>query len=110
MAVATGHDPIAACSLILRGLRPKVKDRPRAAARNSWREGWQAFSARPWMWGYALAGTFAVPLWLAGDQRLGPLILSGTSGGASHWGWAVSPFWPLHRSSPGCSSRCCSAA
>ncbi|MEW1659933.1 MFS transporter [Streptomyces sp. NPDC093707] len=82
----------AACSLILMGLRPKAQDRPRTAARHSWREGWQAFSSRPWMWGYALAGTLAVPLWLAGYQLLGPLILSGTSGGASYWGWAVSAF------------------
>lgn len=82
----------AACSLILAGLHPKAPDRPRTPTRHSWREGWHDFVTRPWMWGYALAGTLAVPLWLAGYQLLGPLILSQTSGGAAHWGWAVSAF------------------
>ncbi|AJF70409.1 MFS transporter [Streptomyces vietnamensis] len=82
----------AACSLILTGLHSKAPSPSRAATRHSWREGWQAFSSRPWMWAYALAGTLAVPLWLAGYQLLGPLILSGTSEGAAYWGWAVSAF------------------
>ncbi|MEU0030845.1 MFS transporter [Streptomyces sp. NPDC006335] len=82
----------ATCSLILVGLRPKIQNLPHTSVRHSWRAGWQDFSTRPWMWGYALAGTLAVPFWLAGYQLLGPLILSTTSGGASYWGWAVSAF------------------
>ncbi|AVI00086.1 MFS transporter (plasmid) [Streptomyces sp. WAC00288] len=82
----------AACALILTGLRPQPSARPRTTSRHSWREGWHAFSSRPWMWAYALAGTLAVPLWLAGYQLLGPLILSKSSGGPAYWGWAVSAF------------------
>ncbi|MGV9883277.1 MFS transporter [Streptomyces sp. NPDC003006] len=87
-----GSLAFAACSLILLGLRLQMPDRRSSTIAHGWREGWQAFKSRPWMWGYALAGTLAVPLWLAGYQLLGPLILSDESGGASHWGWAVSAF------------------
>lgn len=82
----------ASCSLILLGLRLQMPDRRSSTVVHDWSEGWQAFKSRPWMWGYALAGTLAVPLWLAGYQLLGPLILSEESGGAAHWGWAVSAF------------------
>ena len=87
-----GSLSFATCSLILLGIRLQMPARSRTAARHSWHEGWHGFRTRPWMWGYALAGTLAVPLWLAGYQLLGPLILSGESSGASHWGWAVSAF------------------
>ncbi|MFF2305901.1 MFS transporter [Streptomyces sp. NPDC058128] len=82
----------AACSLILTGLHPQPPTHARTGTRHRWREGWHAFASRPWMWSYALAGTLAVPLWLAGYQLLGPLILSATPQGAGHWGWAVSAF------------------
>ncbi|MFB6772710.1 MFS transporter [Streptomyces sp. NPDC056337] len=81
-----------ACSTILMGLRLEMPPRSGSTVFRGGREGWQAFSSRPWMWGYALAGTVAVPLWLAGYQLLGPLILTDEPGGASHWGWAVSAF------------------
>ncbi|MFF6952994.1 MFS transporter [Streptomyces iakyrus] len=85
----------AACALILLlGLRVSMpaRDSGRTALLHGGKEGWQAFRSRPWMWGYALSGTIAVPLWLAGYQLLGPLILSGQQGGASYWGWVVSAF------------------
>ncbi|MEU9631611.1 MFS transporter [Streptomyces luteogriseus] len=85
----------AACALILLfGLRVSMpaRDSGRTALLHGGKEGWQAFRSRPWMWGYALSGTIAVPLWLAGYQLLGPLILSGRQGGASYWGWVVSAF------------------
>lgn len=82
----------AACSVILMGLQVQMPVRAGTTVFRGGREGWQAFWSRPWMWGYALAGTIAVPLWLAGYQLLGPLVLSGEPGGASHWGWAVSAF------------------
>ncbi|MFD8193525.1 MFS transporter [Streptomyces wuyuanensis] len=81
-----------ACCAVLAGLR--VVTPPRAAGRvlTGAREGWEAFRGRPWMWGYALAGAVAVPLWLAGYQLLGPLVLAGRANGQAHWGWAVSAF------------------
>lgn len=84
----------AACALVLLGLRvrPPTRAGMSGAARGGGREGWQAFRSRPWMWGYALSCTLTVPLWLAGYQLLGPLILSGRPGGAAQWGWAVSAF------------------
>ncbi|MFF6896538.1 MFS transporter [Streptomyces hydrogenans] len=84
----------AACALILAGLRvaAPVRESGRAPLLRGGREGWRAVADRPWMWGYALSGTVAVPLWLAGYQLLGPLTLSAREGGAASWGWAVSAF------------------
>ncbi|MGW0632105.1 MFS transporter [Streptomyces sp. NPDC002758] len=84
----------AACALILLRLRVQLPARASKSRslRSGGREGWQAFSSHPWMWGYALSCTITVPLWLAGYQLLGPLILSGRQDGASYWGWAVSAF------------------
>ncbi|MEV7729689.1 MFS transporter [Streptomyces sp. NPDC087917] len=82
------------CALVLAGLRTKAAAGPGRAGGfyAGAREGWTAFRSRPWMWGYALSGTLAVPLWMAGYQLLGPLVLSGRPDGAQHWGWAVSAF------------------
>ncbi|MEV6399230.1 MFS transporter [Streptomyces sp. NPDC051907] len=82
----------AVCSVVLSGLQLQMIPRATTSVFHGGREGWQAFSSRPWLWGYVLAGTLAVPLWLAGYQLLGPLILSEQPAGASHWGWAVSAF------------------
>ncbi|WP_225731429.1 MULTISPECIES: MFS transporter [unclassified Nocardia] len=80
----------AACVLVLLLLR--VPQPVQAGTTRRVRAGWQAFRSRPWMWAYALSCTITVPLWLAGYQLLGPLILSGRQGGAAQWGWAVSVF------------------
>ncbi|MER5810748.1 MFS transporter [Streptomyces sp. NPDC002033] len=85
------------CALVLAGLRTGGPGGPGGPGRTGGfyagaREGWTAFRSRPWMWGYALSGALAVPLWMAGYQLLGPLVLSGRPDGAQHWGWAVSAF------------------
>ncbi|WP_328725637.1 MFS transporter [Streptomyces sp. NBC_00259] len=80
------------CCAVLAGLRISTPPRATKAVLAGAREGWAAFRSRPWMWGYALSGAVAVPLWLAGYQLLGPLILSGRDDGQGHWGWAVSAF------------------
>ncbi|MFB7462831.1 MFS transporter [Streptomyces sp. NPDC056224] len=91
--VAAGAS-FAMCAVILLGLQVGMPARESKSSSllSGGREGWQAFRSRPWMWGYALSGTIAVPLWLAGYQLLGPLVLSGRQGGAAYWGWAVSAF------------------
>ncbi|WP_412079643.1 MFS transporter (plasmid) [Streptomyces xanthophaeus] len=90
----TAAAAFAVCALVLAGLHAGESG---ASGRTAGfyagaREGWAAFRSRPWMWGYALSGTVAVPLWMAGYQLLGPLVLSGRPEGAQHWGWAVSAF------------------
>ncbi|MFG3284421.1 MFS transporter [Streptomyces sp. NPDC048111] len=82
----------ASCSLIMLRLPVRPLPRPASTVAHGWREGWDAFRARTWMWGYALAGALTIPLWLAGYQLLGPLILSRQTGGAALWAWAVCAF------------------
>ncbi|MFD9969635.1 MFS transporter [Streptomyces sp. NPDC059011] len=81
-----------ACCAGLARLRVVTPPRAVGAVLTGAREGWAAFRSRPWMWGYALAGAVAVPLWLAGYQLLGPLVLARRADGQAHWGWAVSAF------------------
>ncbi|MDI9887192.1 MFS transporter [Streptomyces sp. HNM0645] len=100
LAAAFGHGQVliaaavafGACSAVLAGLRVVTPPRAVGAVLIGAREGWAAFRSRPWLWGYTLAGAVAVPLWLAGYQLLGPLVLSGRADGQAHWGWAVSAF------------------
>lgn len=82
----------ASCSVVLFWLRLSRLPRKSTPFWAGGKEGLQAFARRPWLWTYALAGTLTVPLWLAGYQLLGPMILSEQSGGARYWGWAVSAF------------------
>jgi MFS family permease len=56
------------------------------------RDGWAAFTARPWLWSYVVVGALVVPAWLAGYQVLGPLQVSSRPDGVAAWGWVVSAF------------------
>ncbi|MFE5199032.1 MFS transporter [Streptomyces sp. NPDC056601] len=80
------------CSIILLGLNFTAKPVERSHFLNDIRDGWHDFTSRTWLWTYVVSGTIAVPLWLAGYQLLGPVVVSERNAGLQMWGWAVSAF------------------
>jgi MFS family permease len=56
------------------------------------KEGWQEFSARFWLWSYVLSGTVVVALWLGGYQLLGPVVIHDQKLSAAVWGTVQGSF------------------
>lgn len=89
-----------AASFLLAGLlcarlpvRQAVRREERGGGlRADFREGWQAFRSRSWLWSYVLSGTAVVALWLGGYQLLGPVVLKEQGRGAAEWGTVQGAF------------------
>ncbi|SEM69755.1 MFS transporter [Streptacidiphilus jiangxiensis] len=56
------------------------------------REGWDDFRSRHWLWIMVVQGACLVPVWLVGYELLGPVFGQRYLGGAAAWGAIVSGF------------------